>query len=141
VRQCNRIALVVTGSRGWTDEDAVDRRLYALCGSSRHAPRGSVLIHGGADGADSIADSLVRLSYSGWLPEPTPYFDWLGPGGGPVRNRFLMEKLKAYRSATYRCFVEAFSLGTSGTEGAIVLAKAAGFAVHITRPQEAERDA
>jgi hypothetical protein len=134
---CKRIAVLVTGSRGWTDQGAIMSRLRTYAVNPRAAndgapwcPPDSVLIQGGASGADALSTSAVHY---GWMIETTRYFDWLGKRGGHVRNAMMLDKLKVYAKYGYRCSVEAFSLGTSGTEGMIQLAQKAGFAVHITR--------
>jgi hypothetical protein len=133
--KCNRLAVLVTGSRGWTDLVALESRLdkYRTVvdyGPRKVVPRGSVLLHGNAVGADAMA---ARCTYANWIIEATPYFDWLGKSGGHVRNAFMLDKLKLYQRYSYLCSVEAFSLGTPGTEGMIKIAEKAGFDVHVTR--------
>jgi hypothetical protein len=131
---CTRLAVLVTGSRGWTDTESIRERLrtYQTVTGGKFVPYGSVLIHGGASGADVIADDAARFQGGGWLIERTSYFDWLDKRGGHVRNAMMLDKLKVYQKYGYICSVEAFSLGTPGTEGMIKIATKAGFAVHVT---------
>ena len=134
-RKCDRYALLVTGSRGWTDRNTIRERLlghYPVTATS------SVLLHGGADGVDTLAAALMAEFFHYWYVEETPYFGWLGKFGGHVRNRFLIQKLKCYRDAGYIARVEAFSLGTPGTENCIQQALGFGFEVHVTTPEKTE---
>jgi hypothetical protein len=66
----NRI--LVTGSRNWTDRDAIEARLLL-----HSAGRGTILVHGACPtGADQIADEIA--SAWPWMIERHPA-DWSGP--------------------------------------------------------------
>jgi hypothetical protein len=123
-----RQVVIVTGSREWTDRDAIARRL------SRY-PAGTILIHGACPtGADNMADYYGRAR--GFHVLPIRYLSELEkPGGpkigGPRRNE-LMAMLGAVFQ-TFECFdvtVEAFPLAAgTGTRGCMRLAKEAGLTV------------
>lgn len=70
-----RIAIV--GSRGWTDEDTVQRYINTI-------PDGSVVVSGGARGVDSIAEKFARAR---GLEVVVIKPDWSkGRGAGMERN-------------------------------------------------------
>lgn len=78
------ITVVVTGSRGWTDAEAIANDINRL-------PPGSTVIHGGAKGADTIAanaalargDLIVRKMPADWATH--------GRSAGMRRNAAMMD--------------------------------------------------
>jgi hypothetical protein len=76
--------VLVTGDRRWTDYDAVWRELAKL-------PTGTVVVHGAARGADSLADKAARRL--GFEPRAYPA-DWeqYGLAAGPIRNRLMLKE-------------------------------------------------
>lgn len=81
--------ILITGSRTWTDQDAVHQ---ALADAVRDVPadRQVIVVHGGCwAGADKIADSWARQY--GATPEPH-YADWdrHKRAAGPLRNRHMV---------------------------------------------------
>lgn len=61
--------MLITGSRSWTDEDAIVRVLESLWGDA-------VVVHGGAVGADQIAEEIAlvfRLKTSVFKPDYERY--------------------------------------------------------------------
>jgi hypothetical protein len=76
--------VLVCGSRSWRDADRIRFKL-------RELPRGTVIIHGGARGADRIAAEVARALGI----EERPYLpDWDGPDGkraGMVRNVAMLD--------------------------------------------------
>lgn len=120
----NRWFVIVTGSRKWSDAREIDRRL------SRY-PGGTILIHGGAIGADRMAAAIGKAR--GFVVVPVTYFGELDRGkirpGGHERNAAMV----AMGGAVTRWFhvvVEAFPLpdGT-GTQDCMRQAEAAGLEV------------
>lgn len=108
------LRVLVCGSRTWTDETPIRRALALL------AP-GSVVIHGGAQGADTIADRVARSLGLEVQVFPVSSAEWrkMGPRAGPLRNaRMLREGQPDW--------VYAFSLGTRGTRDMVAQAQAAG---------------
>jgi hypothetical protein len=107
-------AIIVTGSREWTDRKLIGLRLRAY-------PIEAIVIHGNAGGADKIAHQIARDD--GSVVVPVPYFSWLGKTGGMERNRVMLHILLAYRADGYDVAVEAFPLPSSiGTWGMMGLA-------------------
>lgn len=118
----DRTAVLVTGSRSWTDHEPIRKRLALY-------PMGTILIHGDCGhlgerptaperrpiiGADWVAAHVAH----GFIVWPLPYFADLGKRGGPARNAAMFQVLLALKEAGHRCFVEAFPIGKSvGTRG------------------------
>jgi len=72
--------IIVCGGRDYADQDAVDSALDRV-----HAKRPvTMLVHGAARGADSLADDWAKRR--GVPREPHPYPSHLGRAGGPARN-------------------------------------------------------
>jgi len=84
----NQLRVLICGSRDWTDEDLVLRRLKTLKGD-RH-PEEVTVIHGACKGADHIA-GLVAQSL-GFRVVAVPA-DWkkYGKAAVPIRNRKMLE--------------------------------------------------
>jgi alkylated DNA nucleotide flippase Atl1 len=80
------LRVLITGSREWDDRETIYTILKAL-------PPGSVIVHGDADGADSIAAVLGESM--GHMPEPHPVSKetWkrVGPAAGPLRNQRMVD--------------------------------------------------
>jgi hypothetical protein len=96
----------ITGDRKWDDWEIIFREL------SRFNPAETIIIHGDADGADSIAGMIAeemgfevipmpahwRHNCDQWVlrygPCPPDCKEYCGVGAGPIRNR-KMAKLNA----------------------------------------------
>lgn len=81
--------LLITGSRDWTDNNAISRALFDYWYRA-DKPSDLVLVHGGANGAD-----LMAASCWGWnnLPVEAYPADWEGLGrrAGIVRNLQMLD--------------------------------------------------
>lgn len=81
--------VLVTGSRDWTDREAVHQ---ALADIARNLPADAdlVVVHGGCGaGADHIADHWAK-QYGATVE--VHYADWrTGRGAGPIRNRHMVQ--------------------------------------------------
>ena len=74
--------VLVTGSRDWSDIDAVVRELSRL-------PMGSIVVHGACRGADTIAGVVAEAL--GFEVRPYPaLWNTLGNSAGPIRNREML---------------------------------------------------
>lgn len=138
-----RTAVLVTGSRDWTEYGPIKKRLALY-------PEGSILIHGDCGryvdsedvaitnmvtiGADKIAGCIGRsLHFNEW---PLPYFGDLGKRGGPARNKCMFDVLRALKEGGHECFVEAFPIGRSvGTRGMLSIVKSYNDAAHYGNGQ------
>ncbi len=111
-----RTAVLVTGSRDWSDYEPIRRRLKL------YPPR-TILLNGNALGADSVAHNIgLALDFNPW---PLPYFADLGKRGGPARNEAMFRVLLALKDAGFACSVEAFPIGRSpGTRGMLRIVQA-----------------
>lgn len=78
-----RMKALFCGSRFWKDEEAIRRRIDAL-------PEGSVVVHGAARGADTIAGRLA--TERGLVVRSYPA-DWdrFPSSAGPIRNRQMFD--------------------------------------------------
>ena len=87
------VRVLICGSRRYRNAEAIARYVAGL-------PSGTVVIHGDAPGADSLADQYARQN--GLTPEPYPA-DWdrYGRGAGPVRNKQMLDKGKPTRVAAF----------------------------------------
>ncbi len=74
--------ILVTGSRNWTDRDAIRQALSV-------APAGSTVVHGAYMGADEIADEVAGAL--GLATDPYPA-DWTTHkrAAGPIRNSAMV---------------------------------------------------
>ncbi|GAB3251678.1 SLOG family protein [Kineosporia babensis] len=108
--------ILVTGSRYWSDEDAVHRALVT------YSRRGDVIVHGACPtGADAIADWWA-IGNGRDVERHPALWRVHGKAAGPMRNRQMVE-LGAD-------LVLAFPLGPStGTRGCMAVAEAAGLRV------------
>lgn len=120
-------AVVVTGGRNYSDRplvrDVID-----------HLPDGTLVINGGAPGADELC---VEAAKSRGLPYMTmPYFKHLGSAGGPVRNWKMLDVLRALREYGYTVQVIAFP-GGRGTANCVEQARGYGLpVVHALTPTD-----
>lgn len=107
-----RWAVLVTGSRAWTDYDAIERVLSEY-------PAGTVLIHGDARGADSLAAECGERFVFNVIAMPA---QWKRHGvvAGPIRNGHMVRVLLALKECGHNVRVEAFPLRSSkGTRDAM----------------------
>ena len=115
------IALLVCGSRSWTDERFMGKALAKY-------PRGTLLVHGGAAGADLIAGGMAYTR--GWAECVLPYFHHMGKRGGFARNTVMAKLVAALAlEGGFRPHVEAFDLGTDGTAMMCRIAEEYGFPI------------
>ena len=106
--------VLVCGDRHWTDRGAILDRLKRL-------PPGTVIIHGAAKGADTIAGE-VAVSL-GFAVEPYPA-DWkrYGRAAGPIRNAKMLQDGKPDLVIAFHADIEA----SKGTKNMLGLARASG---------------
>jgi hypothetical protein len=97
------VRVLVCGGRkyGYLKEEraAIFKALYELCQWSEDGeygntmPFGITLIHGGASGADAIANEWAVVN---WIPIEDYPADWkaYGRAGGPIRNQRMIDEGK-----------------------------------------------
>jgi hypothetical protein len=86
--------VLIYGSRTWTDHAAIKQVVGAL-------PRDAIVIHGGARGADSLADDAAFL----WGLERKVFrADWQrhGKAAGPIRNQAMIDEGQPTRAYGFR---------------------------------------
>ncbi len=114
-----RTAVLVTGSRDWTDWSVIANRL-------KRYPKGTILIHGGARGADTMAGCIAAAM--GFVVHVYPYFSDLEHDGGKERNSCMLDALLNLKRYGFDCYVEAFPTASSrGTRNMIKLVKDTNF--------------
>ncbi len=107
----DRTAILVTGSREFPES-----RAHIIRDRLARYPRGSILLHGNARGADTWAANAGNSL--GFLEWPLSYFGDLGARGGHARNYCMYRVLVTLIEAGFKPFVEAFPIGASpGTRG------------------------
>ena len=74
--------VLICGSRDWLDRNAINARVAAL-------PAASIVIQGGAKGADLMARHAARLYGYHWAEVPARWED--GRGAGLRRNRVMLD--------------------------------------------------
>lgn len=142
------LRILVTGSRDWTDRATIRRALVKALDQNWTGGR-AVLVHGGARGADTIAEEEWRILRDlgpirtdgpaeppGWWlagldieAHPARWGDY-GKRAGMVRNAEMV------RAGVTVCL--AFPLGESrGTRGCMALAEKAGIPVICYEGREA----
>ena len=83
--------ILISGSRDWVDADVIYGAIRDACRDYRHAVLAGpcVLVHGGARGADTIADRWARKW--GWQVEVHPaVWSTHGRAAGPIRNAAMV---------------------------------------------------
>lgn len=117
--------VLVCGGRKYADRETVMRVLndVAMIDNDRPMPEvGFVVIHGGATGADSLADEWAVIN---WVDTEVYKPDWKlnGRAAGPIRNQRMIDVGKP-------TLVVAFP-GGAGTADMVRRAKAAGVEVRL----------
>lgn len=74
--------VLICGDRNWSDRGRIREVLSEL-------PANTVVVHGGAKGADSLAGEVAEEL--GFATRVYPYIGALGRAGGPARNRQMAE--------------------------------------------------
>lgn len=118
--------LLVCGSRGWTDREAI----YAKLSSVHMREHVTVLIHGDCEtGADRMATDWASLQR---IPKQECYHaDWRAHGraAGPLRNEFMLRESKPDRAIAFRCDGR-----SPGTDDMIRRLRKAGVPVEVVKP-------
>lgn len=116
-------AILVTGSRQWTDVNAIFDRLDIIAHGVYSGYDGwGLLIHGDAKGADAIAHQWGLTRDWNIIRMPA---DWSnGRGAGHIRNHHMVELLLLLWRSGYDVNVEGFPQGRSaGTRGCLKIAQ------------------
>lgn len=113
--------LLVCGDRHWTDEKAIVRVL-------KHYHSDTVIIHGGAPGADTLAGQFGKRAGFEVIVFSAEW-DKHGKAAGPIRNRRMLEEGKPNRVIAFHPDLRK----SKGTADMLRQARAAGIDVeHYT---------
>lgn len=110
--------VLVCGDRHWKNKEAVRRELEKL-------PAGTVIIHGAAPGADTLAGEVAReLNFP--VEEYPAEWPLYGRSAGPIRNRKMLaakpDKVLAFHADITK---------SKGTKHMVSIAVQGGVAVEI----------
>lgn len=124
--------LLITGSRDWTNQDAIAEALRDWWISTGRDPAATLVSGACPTGADRIAETLWENQ--GLTVERHPA-DWkkLGRRAGPARNRTMVESGPDAAAA----FIRAGSKGASGT---LTMIEKAGIPVRVYREEKRTND-
>ena len=114
------IRLLVCGGRDYGTEDGDFQQMASALDSIHQELGVSLLIQGGARGADIMA---YEWAWRRRVPSLTVWADWdkHGRGAGPIRNQQMLDDWKPDRVVAFR--------GGSGTADMVRRARAAGLKV------------
>ena len=117
--------VLICGSRSWSDSLAVYERVSAL-------PEGTIVIEGGALGADEYAYEAAKARglFVAEVECLDEHWELFGKGAGHRRNHAMLDLQPD--------LVIAFSLGSNGTEGTITEARRRGIPVEVYGPEGLE---
>jgi predicted Rossmann fold nucleotide-binding protein DprA/Smf involved in DNA uptake len=122
--------VLVTGDRNWTDSEAVYAALTAV-----RAVHGDILvIHGGAQGADTIAH-LWALKYNSAVAVFPAQWDRHHRAAGPIRNQQMLNEMKPDEVLAFHDNIEQ-SRGTKD-----MVARARKVCTVVLNPHKLEDDA
>ena len=119
--------ILVCGGRDYTNRSLVAKTLYELLSDCTQdeatwmPPKGTVIIHGGANGADSLADEWATVKYA-TIEKYMANWSGFGKAAGHIRNTQMLKEGKPD-------IVVAFP-GGRGTANMVKQAEAAGVEVH-----------
>ncbi len=111
--------VLICGSRDWDDRDPITEYIYSL-------RKGTIIIHGAARGADTLAGTIAR-SRGLEVREHPANWEEFGRRAGPIRNATMLAKEKPD-------LVVAFTLNlaeSKGTKDMVQRAIAAGIPVEV----------
>jgi hypothetical protein len=120
-RQADPMRVLICGSRSWSD-------VHVIAAIMANLPDGTVVIHGGAQGADMIANDIAETMGLQIMEFKITKKDWkqYGKGAGPMRNSMMLgqgnpDSVIAFRMPGH----------SPGTDDMIRQAEAAGVPVQI----------
>lgn len=111
--------ILVCGDRHWNDYKIIRRELLNF-------PKGTVIIHGKAKGADSIAGAIaLELDFK--VEEYSAEWNVHGRAAGPIRNRKMLYEGMPDIVLAFHKNIE----GSKGTKDMVNIARSAGKTVRI----------
>lgn len=128
-----KLAVVVTGGRdygvpgaGKSMAAALAERQVVLNALEEAGP--SVVLHGGAKGADAVAAYWCKAMRGVWVAEYPAEWEKFGKIAGPKRNGQMCDDLLKYKADGYRIALLAFP-GGAGTASCVTHAERRGIPV------------
>ena len=111
--------ILVSGDRNWINGLAIRRELEKY-------PIDTIVIHGAARGADSMAGSIAKSL--GMQVEVYPaQWDKYGKGAGPVRNKQMLDEGKPDKVLAFHEDIES----SKGTKHMVKISQEAGISVEV----------
>ena len=122
--------ILVCGSRDWSNRRVIKQALLKL------PKEGTIIVHGGATGADSIADDIARKAGFEVRVYPVTEEDWAehGKSAGPRRNSHMIRMEHSDKQGVPINLVLAFTPNldrSRGTKDMVQKARKAGIKVEV----------
>lgn len=118
--------VLVTGDRHWKDYNIIYRELSKF-------PPGTILVHGNAKGADSLADIAGERLKLDVKPFPAKWHIY-GRGAGPIRNTEMLGWVLAKKDEPKKVLAFHKNLAESlGTKDMVYKARRAGLEVELIK--------
>lgn len=119
--------ILICGSRGWHDANVIRT---ILIGHKAAAHGNLVVIHGGADGADKIADRVARRLGIRVVVEEADW-DQYGKAAGPIRNQKMLDDHNPDVVYAFRAHGK-----SNGTDHMVAISRKAGIQTYVLSGQE-----
>ena len=116
--------VLICGSRNWKEEDVIPE--YRIEEYIKTLPLDAVIIHGGAPGADMVADRIAR-ERGHTVIEVKANWDLYGDAAGPIRNRKMLDVWNPDKVTAFHEDI----VNSTGTKDMIAAAMKAGFPVEV----------
>lgn len=122
--------VLICGSRGWKDPRPIDTILAGCDVISEGANEKLVVIHGGARGADTLAETLAK----GWRAEVIREdADWkkYGVAAGAIRNKKMLDDHQPDAVYAFRSYGK-----SNGTDDMVTQARKRGVPTYVISGDE-----
>jgi len=115
--------VLITGDRGWTAASVVETVIKTL-------PPDTVVIHGGASGADMIAAAMASSRNMNTWAFPAQWLRY-GKRAGPIRNQRMIDEGQPDMVVAFHNWLP----GSKGTRDMVTRARHAGIPVQLFNDQ------
>lgn len=118
--------VLVCGDRDWDDKVIIFIVLDGILRTSSGSSGGLIVIHGGAKGADTLADDWAK---SRGVHRESYHANWerFGKAAGPVRNQLMIDEGKPELVVAFHDFLP----NSKGTRDMVSRARKAGIRTYV----------
>lgn len=120
--------VLICGSRNWSDPGPINALLAGLDILAEGQNESLVVIHGDANGADTLAGNLAKRWGAKVIPEPADW-DKHGKAAGPIRNQKMLDDHSPDVVYAFRCEGK-----SNGTDDMCNRARKAGIPTYVISP-------